>query len=623
MVTALVLGALALTLAFTLAGMSFSHLSVSNRLSNIHQARSLAEAALAQSMERVVSAEGDYFKSPPLDFEVTMAHLPGGTGRVTFDPDSSWDIPRSTYNLDKEVSTTGHKGRIVPEKSIHFVAVGEYRGVSKKMEAILQVPTYQFALSSQGQLISQGEMTVAALDNPADAVPSVAQAHADGDLLPGHILSNSENAANALDLIADREILITGDARAAGGIKLGPNAEIEGQERPESAPADMPVIEINNYDPSLFGGTQDFPATPGAVEVADGIFRHSGDLTLQKLRLPTNNTGAIVWVDGDLTINDGVEGVGAIFATGDLIIEKAGSTGVTADNMLAVVAGKKLGIRGTGMDAAFFQGVLASGGDTVFADVTVLGAVAVGSTQVGGSVVGDPEPSLTITDANMINVPANVGFDFRYPVLGGGGGAGGALYGWQAPNLPNHPQMSIDIRHRDGSAGGGEVVEIAHFYDATTDDYVATPSEWDGFTPYSYDGTNHTTSGSVWGFFVRDTDATTPGNQEGFLTKPQLRGVLYSIAANYPPIVGPSGASYSNWDELFLGEPSVNSIDDIIGLTTSPTVGIFNKIFDDANTAYDNQLSNQDQASGTFTMDPNQFLNWESRTKILLWRDLE
>lgn len=603
--TALIVAALALTLALTMAAVGYSHLTVGRKLSNSYQAKALAEAALAQAIERIVTREGDFFETPPLELTVTLKGAPGGTGRLTFDSEeaAAWGIPLSTYNLKKDVSVNGAGGRMVPKRSIHFVAVGEYLGSSKRLEAILHIPTFKYALASSGPIASQGELFVASTEDPADVVASDAEAK----LGPGNIVSNSTNSTAAVDFAGSTGIEITGDVKAAGGIDKGP-ALVKGQEFPNADPVDLPVVEITDFDPRNFGSTQDFPVAPGPVAKADGLFFHNGDLTLQKLKLPDDNSGAIVWVKGDLTINDGVSGVGALFATGNLTIHNAGNSDVTSDNTVAVVAGKKLEVKGSGSGTAFFRGVVASGGDALLQDVTVVGAAVVGSTRVNDVAVGGASPTVRLTDARLINFPEAIEFEFEFPFGMGAGGAGGAGQGWSVAGNPPAGQV-WDIRLQPG-------VKLANFYDSASGDFVADWSQWDGFTPYSYDEATHSNSGSPFGYYLSD------GTR---LTRNQLKTLIDQVGSNYGPILGGGSPpnSYPDWASFFAAEPVTNFDELIDGMNAWVLNGGkgFKKQLSDANLAYDNQLKNQPQEKGTFSLDPNRFIGWDSRTSILLWRE--
>lgn len=332
LITALMLGALALTLALTLAGMGFSHLTVSNRLSNISQARALAEAVVSKAIERVVSSQGKAFgpDSSLHNLSITFPGAPGGTGRLTFDEAeaAAGEMPYSTYNMHSETSKAGYGGRVVPANAIHFVGIGSHNGATRRIEAIVHFPAYGYALSSKGHISSKGKLIVAGAEEPADVIPSVESNLA--DLLPGHIASNS-GASEALDLIpssVESFIRITGDAKAAGGIQAD-GARIDGASRPNAGDSDLPEIDLEQFDPIKFGHPQGLPSTMPADLHLDGLVRHSGDVTIQKLSFPNGGRGALLWVDGDLTIDQGLSGVGAIFATGSITIKGAGQTDST------------------------------------------------------------------------------------------------------------------------------------------------------------------------------------------------------------------------------------------------------------------------------------------------------
>ena len=632
MITALMLGALALTLALTLAGMGFSHLTISNRLSNISQARTLAEAVVSKGIERLVSTEGKAFgpDSSLHDLSVSFAGAPGGTGTLTFDQAdaASRGLPCCTNNLKGDTSKEGFSGRLVPPHSVHFVGIGTHNGVTRMIESIVNFPSYQFALSSKGPISSEGNLIVAGADDPEDLLPSVEDALARGDLLPGHVASNSsDNGALTLKEGATKRIKVTGDARAAGTIETHTNIPdgkiIDGDERPNAGTVDLPSIDIGDFDPTKLGEPQGLPDPSKWDEPVslDGLVRHNGDVVLNgKLNLPSNSRGSILWVNGDLTLNQGLQGVGAIFATGNVIIRNAGQSNLNSDNVCAIVAGKKLTVEGEGANGAFFQGVVASGDDMTFSGVTVAGAAVVGVSKLNGTDLSTSNPQLTLADANVINTPTTVDFDFQFEVGMGGGAGGGSAEGWGTPNVP--PSMSVDSHRRPN-------FEVSQLYDPASDDFVPGPGGWaqfDGFTPYTYDEATHTHSGSPNGFRVRD-----PGAPDGwrFLNRAELEAQMYTIGTNYGPITnGQTGSArrdYANWNDYFADPASryhsmADLIDGWVDSNVNGPKGVREGLAK-LNQWYDDHTS-QSQQSGHFSLDPNRFVQWDSRTKIALWREL-
>lgn len=636
--TAILLGALAVTLGFTVAGVSFSHLSVSARLSNVQHARNLAEAAVAQAIERVVSNQGEYFKSAPLDLSVTLPGTPGGIGVLTFDPAqaASLDIPVSTYNMESDQSKLGHGGRVVPKRSIHFVGTGTCNGVVRRVEAILHVPVYKWALSSEGQLSSDGELIVAGAEHRDDVLPSV-QARLD-ELLPGHIASNYTEGPPSLDLTATTQVFVKGDARAAGPVNLGANATVEGEVKANAGETDLPAIDLADFDPNLFGAPQGLPdpLPPDLMLGKGGLFRYNGDVVVNELRMPHDGTGVLLWVDGDLVVNGGMNGVGAVFATGNITIRGAGQTNVVADNVCAVVAGGDLTVEGTDRNGSFFQGVVATGGNATFRDVTVLGTVAVGASELDGVPLGPADPLLVLEDANVVHVPENIDFHFDAELMSQPGGGGGSHFGWAAPNVPpGHPTMGLNAEPRD-------TFHISHLYNPATDDFETDWSQWDGFTAYAYDEDSHTSTGSPFGYFQKDIEPATPGLQPGYLpSRAALKGVLHSIAANAGPITNgkdpsdPGYREYPDWAAFLAGEPDFNTLDDVIDRMNQvfiygpdlgpgpydPGTKYAESGLALVNEWYDEHVD-QPQEQGAFSLDPNRFIGWDSRTRVVLWREL-
>lgn len=667
LITALMLGALALTLALTLAGMSFSHLTVSSRLSNISQSRNLAEAVVAQAIEKVVSSKGEAFMpgSATMDLSIAFAGAPGGLGRLTFDPAvaEAEKLPLSTNNMRNDESVDGFAGRVVPPNAIHLVGVGSHRGVTRTIECLIHFPVYRFALSSKGEIYSTGSLIVAGADEPADIAPSVEQALDDGDqddLLPGHVASNNAGLDALVLNPTSGRIAVTGDLRSHGQINAREKgATVDGDEVEGAQQVDLPEIDLADFDPNNFGGGQALPgwdpsSSPppvlslDGVTNLDGMFRHNGNVVLDKLRMPTDNTGSILWVNGDLTIRDGIHGVGAIFATGDVTIEDidSGPSTLSTDNALAVVAGKKLTIRGAGdQDSSYFQGVVAAGADMEFSNVTVAGAAVNGSTRLGALDLSSDNPKLSLTEANFVHMPSKIDFEFKFDLSGGAGGWGGKVVGFDIvggvdPSNPEGPPLN-PVGLPSVNIACWPEVELEHFYDPETDSFVENNwSSWDGFGEYSYDPATRERSGSPFAFFVDGTavpqrsDMTENGGQLDALLANGNR--IRKLTPTGDPVIDPSTGQpvyYASWAEYTAatGHSKEWVVDEMIKFFVHGSDDPTDPNPEDPrgqrgylaalNRWYDNHGS-QPQQNGTFSMNPNQFVQWDSRTKIVLWREL-
>lgn len=586
--TTLLLGALALTLAFTFAGVGFTHLNLSTRRANADKARNAAEAVIAQAIERVLSNNGNYFKAPPYQL---LIQLQGAEGLLTFDPDEAddLDIAVSTYNLGETTEKTGAGGRMVPKDSIHFVGVGRANGVERRMEAILQVPTYPYALSTKGSLFSQGELWVAAAESPDDVVAGGIEANFD-NLLPSHIAANSTDPDHAINLpSSSKKIRISGDARAAGGIEASsPFVQILGETRPDAGTIDMPAFEMRDFDPDNFGDVLGLPASlPADRRLAvGGLVKYNGDVgtnpsssgpdgLVNELVLPTDGSGAIVWIDGDLEVQDGIVGQGAIFVTGNITIHGAGHSDVTAPNEAALIAGGDIHIDGDSQHTAFFKGLLVSGGEMSLQGVSVFGTVVVGATQLNGNPTGPADPSLSLEDATVVNVPGEVEFPFEIPFdMGMGTGFTTAM----------RPGIELE-RFLDNSPG---------------------PADERPFNPNLFTGDGFSAA-SPFGFKVGPN----------FVTKAGLVAQMSGFAGpiDWPP----HGTEYANWTDaaVALGYPDLAAFID--GEMVPWIINHQRSIMREINTNYQ---ADWPKEQGAFSLDPNQFLQLETKTRVVLWRDL-
>jgi hypothetical protein len=548
LVSALLVAVIALVLVMTLAGVSFTHLNVAARLSNAQQARNLAEAVVARGVEKVLTSQGSWGRSGSAaekSLEISFSSVPGSRGRLTFDVGQAaeWNIPWSTHNLKEDTACQGWSSRVVPSQAVHFVGTGTCNGVTRRVEAILHIPTYKYAITSSGAVTVRGGMLVAGAEEAQEVLPSVREKL--DELLPGHIASNG-TGEKAMDLRATSDtdrIEITGDARACGGIELGPFASVLGEVKPQASAVEVPRLDVRDYDPLNFTGRpMDVPQEIPPVLTLEGLVRHKGDLTFQELRFTSGTTGAVLWVDGDITIREKITGTGAIFATGDIKVEGIGA--LDTDAVVALAAEGDVTVTGNGRDASFFQGLLYSGGHLSLNNVTVLGTVVTN---------GEPENSeLTLTSANVVHVPEVVEFDFTMP-WGAGNGVGG-----------------IDIRLADG-------VDLK--------DFTSDPDR--KFGPDDI------------GFF--DMGSKT------YVSLDQAANIAYNKAQSDDD-PGNDSMTVQQWKQ-FLREQFDNTVD---------------RAREDLDKIMDFYAARNDpgQDSGTFHLDPNQFIQFDSKTRIILWREI-
>ncbi|MEW6277821.1 MAG: hypothetical protein AB1758_04290 [Candidatus Eremiobacterota bacterium] len=576
----LLLSGLLLMLAFTLAAASLAHVNVGVRLSNGQHARNLAESALSRAIERVLATNGSYGSAGDEEVRVQFPGSPAGSrGFLTFSPAraTAEQVGVSTFNLRNDGWVRGYGNRVVPGESVHLVAFGTSGGAVRRMEAILGIPTYRYALSNNGPLESEGDLVVAGVEQAADAVYANDQADR---LLPGHIGSNS---ALRLLPLAPREILVKGDARAGATIDLGGGAEVEGELRPNDPGLALPEVDLNDFDPARFGSTvliEEDADGDGAVSVGnialEGLVKQRVDLTADRVRLAPDGGGAIVYVDGDVTIRQGLRGVGVLIATGDLTIRDAGETSLTAENTAALLAGGDILI--TGQDALgagsrrtrFFQGLVYGGGKISLENVTVVGSV------VGN---GQPDDALVLKDANVVHCDAVLDFEFDFP-LGPGGGFAGAVELRLSPELLQDP--------RNSRATDPDAVEEAFF---RNDGYDPGQVRAGHFSYYDLSGNPLSVSEAA------DRCLAQPP-PEGFATwDAYLAAQGCNLAAGLKPAM----------EECLNGTINGKAANDL-----RKAVGELDRLYRD-------QVADR---KGRFVMEPNRFVQFNKKARVLLWREI-
>ncbi|MEW6280462.1 MAG: hypothetical protein AB1758_17680 [Candidatus Eremiobacterota bacterium] len=445
--TTLAVVILVVLIGFTIAGVSFSHLNVSSRQSNNQVARNRAEAVIAQALDRVIQ---DQEASPPTQFQgrIDLPAFPGepaGSGVLAFDQTEATNlkIPFSTNNLGNDNSVSGWSSRSVPGDGVHLIGVGSCNGVSKRVEAVVYIPRFPYAIAASGAVTSLGGLVVASLEDPSILNTTAFADIPKDQIKAGHIATNSSDSTRALNLDGPG-ILITGDARAVGGINLGTQAVVEGEVRMNTDPVGIPDLDIASYDTAAQSGVQEVSGLQDAL-VLEGWNRSTGNLDVTN-GLTLN--GGVIYVEGNLTVTGGITGRGAVFATGDVDIRDGGT--FYSDNLTAVIAQGKLNIQANPADGAKFKGVLYSEGDSLTASgITLLGAVVANGQSPSGT-------QMSLDNVTLIQAPdvTDMDIDFGQSQAGGSSTGGGSTgpdsppppppppAAWQAP--PFNPGPPID-----------------------------------------------------------------------------------------------------------------------------------------------------------------------------------
>jgi hypothetical protein len=434
------------TLAFTVASVSFSHLSVSSRLSNAEVARNRAESVVAMAIDRVIT---DREASNP-DFNGTL-NLPiaateaPGSGTVCFDSTQApgLSVPYSTNNISADVSKIGDLGRIVPAHGVHVIGRGVCNGVERRVEAILLIPKFPYSIASSGRITSNGGLKVASLDD-LSLLSSGGLANVPPDQIqPGDIASNSTDATQAMQLQGPN-IHITGDARAVGGIDWDTSTVIvDGSILPNSDKAYLPKLNLTDYDPASKAGLVTVSGNQSNL-VVNNWTRSGGDLFVSGgLTLDSG----VLYVDGNLSVNGGIKGTGAVIVTGQ--VEVFGGGSLASDNMAAVLSGGGLRLQANQADGAQFKGLIYTEGD-LSADWVTLGGAAVANAPGGSNV------ALNNVDIAYSKQATEITIQVGQNAGGSGGGSTGGTFPTQPAAWVGTPSSGLTY-----STEGGQNVSFS------------------------------------------------------------------------------------------------------------------------------------------------------------------
>lgn len=349
---------------------------VTGHSSNKLGARHLAESAVTLGLEKLLK---DPASSPDL-IDVSLPAFEGGHGYLTFNKSSQpggLSIPVSVNNLQGTATTPGWSNRAVAPESANLVAVGVYRGKTHRTEVILHVPAYPYVVSSSLPILANnlevsGVLSKSALTSGLAAIPPE-------QVAPGHVVSN---ALDPLSLTG-ADTKIRGDVQNGGKILLAQDVHVNGEVRPNSDAVPIPTAQVISFDTNSKPETNKITAPRLPGHTLSGFNRSQSLAVDGELKLDNG----VLYVEGDLTVSDGLHGVGAIFATGAINIQGGGS--LQGDHQAALMAKGPITIEGSAAQPAEFRGVVYTEGALTFRHANVVGTVAVNAPNGAGRVTLD------------------------------------------------------------------------------------------------------------------------------------------------------------------------------------------------------------------------------------------
>lgn len=400
--SALALTALIVILAFVCVGASFAHLTLTNRNERLTEAESCADSILQLASARLLQdpSFGSHGSAAQRSLEIT---LPQGSARLTFDPDTArnWGIPCSYQNMASEQSLPGYL-RTLPPQSVQLLAEGRSGGNRRLVEAIINQPPFKWAVASTGRIHSRGGLKIMGVKDLSQLVNGIDNLPAD-QILPGHIVSDHASAeALRLDSTSGSPTLVTGDVQSVGSVALGPSTTVQGQVKANADPSDIPEMVVERYDPDGIDGLNQVATSihHSTLQVS-GLWRRQGNLTITSGGLEMEQ--GYLYVNGNLEIQGGITGKGAIFATGDVVVR--GMSNFSTDNLQAIVARGNLVIEGSGPEQSSFQGLLFGGGNLSARNVSLVGTLLGTSREGEGS-------QIELDQVALVSNPAAISLDF-------------------------------------------------------------------------------------------------------------------------------------------------------------------------------------------------------------------
>lgn len=366
------------SLAAGLASLCVTHLRLASRSESALLASNLARSVVAAGISRVL--EDQEYGVARLAEETIIIDTDQGQAFLTFSVGAAQDegFLHSTNNAAESTSAEGAGGRSVPANTIHLVGRGVSGGVERRVEAVLSVPSFPWALAAGGEVMIRDGAVVGSL--PDNVWPPAV-----GDLLPADLVSNS-TSSSAVVLGSGSHVM--GDVETAGQVVLqGDSVQVDGQIRESVAPSEIPRMTAQDFDPQVLG--LEFDDLSGAASltggerlVLTGTARFGGDLQLAQ---GFEMVGAALYVDGDLRVDGAIVGTGILVVNGDIEV----NSGVTLDGAtkVAIISAGRVTLRGVGPASSAIRGLFYAQEGLLAEEITVVGSMIAGGDTAGVELV--------------------------------------------------------------------------------------------------------------------------------------------------------------------------------------------------------------------------------------------
>ena len=281
------------------------------------------------------------------------------------------------------------------------MAESHYRSKTVIAYCIVTGPPLPYSLGAAGKLRTGGNTLIGGVENAA----ALADGLQDDDLVEGGVVANGiakppkEGEVPAPPMILESGVKVVGNAQSAGAIEDHGAVIEKGEKKPFADKQELPKISIADYDPKdregVVSRTETSVTTGGPIY---GFQRFGQSVTFKE---EVDLNGALLFIDGDVTLEKPLKGTGALVATGKVTL--LGGADMKADSLAAVLAGKDLTINGSRSGNAIasnFMGLLYTEGNLSLSNTRTVGAA------VAGGVDAEGEGStMSIQDSEVLSAP--------------------------------------------------------------------------------------------------------------------------------------------------------------------------------------------------------------------------
>ena len=414
-------------------------LGLSSQSSAQEGSRRLAEAAVQTAISRLLKQNDVQLP----DLAITLPAYADGQGLLSTDSTraQALGIPNSANNLTGSLgaSASARRGAVaVPPERACLVGVGRYRGQEVSIEVMLHVPKFPYVLGSSVPLRGDN-LTVFAVASQADLANGVAGVPEDKKE-PGHLVTNALDLTGLAALQLGGVTTIEGDAQSRGTIDTGGDVVVKGERRPQAEPVPLPDINFATLDPISRTEKTDITTTSlNNPPQFEGFYRAGNSLTISG-GLDLN--GAVIYVNGSVTVDGGIRGKGALIATLDVTVR--GASQFTGDQQAGIVAGGNVELQG-GANAEY-HGLIYSEGNLDVSNIQVAGSVVVNNPNGAGSTRFQDAAMVQTPGSGRLNFPITTTVAGTPPGLGAVTDFGYHAYAWGPAFDVNSGQQWMDIK---------------------------------------------------------------------------------------------------------------------------------------------------------------------------------